>query len=350
MNVLYINPSESGISTAKTATRFGPLDANGLGTLRLDYCSPNADPIQVVDNKFKFVIDLLRGLNPDGTALFPPIYRKEFTDWPWMLNLLRGTRELITYEITFLTPPLNQTSISTYQSYVRTPTFGSVGQQLEIAHPKQLVAGKTATGTPIYNKLGEIQVINNAAKRRVLSGVVAEEGLSIIVQKEIFYELKENGGFFQVKFNDKVVYEGYENTIFPDCPYAPQPKFGVYHHALRTATEDARKLNINAGHKKFEMDMGPVTIIRTQPGEKFPSWVYSLANPRKDSNTLKNLYLEQGKALMSPTIEQTLQELMRVGEINARLQLDLASKSANLTDLQNKYTNLKTALAQLANG
>jgi uncharacterized protein YigA (DUF484 family) len=53
---------------------------------------------------------------------------------------------------------------------------------------------------------------------------------------------------------------------------------------------------------------------------------------------------------MSPTIEQTLQELMRVGEVNARLQLDLASKTANLTDLQNKYSSLKTALAQLANG
>jgi hypothetical protein len=348
MNVLYINPSESGISTAKGGTRFGPLDANGLGTLRLDYCSPNADPIQVVDNKFKFVIDLLRGLNPDGTALFPPIYRKEFTDWPWMLNLLRGTRELITYEITFLTPPLNQTSISTYQSYVRTPTFGSVGQQLEIAHPKQLVAGKTATGTPIYNKLGEIQVINNAAKRRVLSGVVAEEGLSIIVQKEIFYELKENGGFFQVKFNDKVVYEGYENTIFPDCPYAPQPKFGGYHHALRTATEDARKLNINAGHTKFEMDMGPVTIIRAEPGEKFPSWVYSLANPRKDSNTLKNMYLEQGVQLLKPTVD----ELSRINDSlttqYANLQSDLASKMANLADLQSKYSNLKTTLAQLA--
>ena len=280
MDVRIFDPSTFTIPHGD-GQRFGPLAADGKGIMRTSVDPENfTTGLKTENGRFKQFVDIVDNGQPCP-------YRAEFTDWDWMLNKPIGTYELITYEQMITTPINNQSPVSIFQSYVKDKkepdNNGSVIWQLELSGYKQM------TGAEV----GQLQIINHVAKNadgkylRKVTPFIPQQNVPFLVTFEALHESKENGGFLKITINEDVLHESNENMIFEHFQVCGQPKFGIYHHYLRTNYEEWAAKNIAAGHNKFYMETGPVTIIRFDPGEARPTYHYSLAKPVRPSLAAK---------------------------------------------------------------
>lgn len=301
METIYLDPRKYSIPVEGLgdAKRIGPIRIeDGLGYYRTSTDPENNQGLSIVNGKLRFTVDLEK---PTLSGLSP--YRAEVTDWKWMLNLPRGTRELLRFDYTFQSDPNNQSAISLFQSYIRmadlpgAPGFSKVAFQLEQAYPDQIKK------TTRNNYPGEIQIVNQPAavgtaynSVRTLTGIVPQKGQTLPIEIETVHDLKENGGFLRIKIGS-YEYAVNENTIFPDCLVASQPKVGLYHHGLRPDLDTAgvmRAKNIAAGHKKCVVDCGGLVILREGPGGVWPSWYRDLAGVLAERDAIIAQAIKQG--------------------------------------------------------
>lgn len=293
MNTIYYDSKEIVLpETVPDGMRFGPTDGNGGMMMRTSVDPENTQGgLQIVDGRYIFSVDLTKGAyDSNGNLSKQPPYRSEFTDWPWMLNLPAGTFEQISFEYMMTTPVNMQTPVSVFQSYARASSteVNGVCQQLEMAGKNQC--------TNSSQKPGQIQIINQCAIQpngkglRIWTDFVPQQNVPFIVTLSLLHQTKDRGGFFKVVIDGETYYESTETTLYPGFPYASQPKFGIYHHYLRTNAQDWLKPNLDAGHTKCQMTMGPVSIIRFNPNEGRPSYVRSLNSPIRPSEMLKDYY------------------------------------------------------------
>jgi hypothetical protein len=265
--------------------RFGPLDTDGKGILRTSVDEYNFETgLKAENGRVKHYVDI----RDDGK---PIPYRAEFTDWPWMLNMPIGTYELIMYEQMITTPINMQSPISIFQGYAR-PADDPSGQNHSVTQQLELSGYKQISGANV----GQLQIINVAAKNadgkhlRKVTEFTPEQNVPFLVMMEILHESKERGGHFKVSINGEVLHDSNETTVVEGTGVCGQPKFGIYHHYLRTDWQTWAPINVAAGHTKFYLETGPITIIRFSPGEKRPTYHYALANSVRPSEILKRYY------------------------------------------------------------
>jgi hypothetical protein len=210
--------------------------------------------VNVNSDALRFTINLA-----DGTSIGAGNneYRAEITENPWpdpkdASSIKTHREEWVKWSYTWVdsyVPP--KTPISIYQNHGGSDSNPYPLFQLEQSYEGQL-KGAAA---------GEIQLVNNPAGTRILTGIVPSPGQTVAIVLHVVYS-ESSDGLLELWFNGVKTYSKIQKTMFKG-KWPGNHKWGIYHHAVNE-NDDNRNMNIAAGHTEMVLEMRSLRCLKIQ--------------------------------------------------------------------------------------